>query len=126
MPLRQTKRTKRTIVMFSKSAHRCQIPTDEAITAMKDLSSNAYKLLIYYYSRNSGWMFEDEEIADSIGFSVKTLKILKKELVEKNYLLIEKGGAIDNYFVGRKVVNEWKNPDIELEENSQKMKDMLK
>ena len=46
----------------------------------------------------------------SIGITTKTLGIIKKELIDKGYLLIEKGKAIDNYFVGRKAVSEFKNP----------------
>ena len=99
--------------MHSQGAYRCRIPTDEAITAMKDLSSGAYKLLIYFYSRSTGWDFNDDEMADIIDVSLKRVKELKKELVDKGYLLIEKGPSIDNYFIGRQAVTAWMNPNIE-------------
>lgn len=86
------------------------IPTEELITAMNDLSTGAYKLLMYYYSRKTGWNFNDTEIAKTIGVSERTIKGLKKELIDNKYLYIAKG-AIDNYFIGRKAVQEWDNPE---------------
>ena len=99
--------------MHSNEAYRCRIPTTEALTAMKDLTSGAFKLLIYYYSKSTGWEFKDDEMADALDVSEKRLKELKKELVDKEYLLILKGVDIDNYFIGRKAVAGWKNPKQE-------------
>ena len=102
---------KRSIVMHSQHPYRCRIPTNEAIDAMKDLSSGAFKLLIYYYSKSTGWNFNDEEIASTLGISVRRLGELKKELTDKDYLLVENGRNIDNYFIGRQAVRQWKDPD---------------
>lgn len=93
------------------STHTCRIPTDEAITAMSDLSSGAYKLLIYYYSKSTGWEFQDEEIAKSLCVAVDTLRKLHKELTDKKYFLIIKG-KVDLYFIGRKAVLEWTDFDL--------------
>lgn len=102
----------RNIMSHTTSQFTCRIPTDEAMTAMKDLSSGAYKLLIYYYSKSTGWNFQDVEIANTVGVAVDTLRKLHKELKDKGYLLIEKGPTITNYFVGRKAVLEWTDPDL--------------
>lgn len=107
---------RRSIVMHSQAAYRCRIPTHEALTAMKDLSTGAFKLLIYYYSKSTGWNFDDKEIAEALEVTEKRVKELRKELVDKNYLLIEKGGHIDNYFIGRQAVMAWKNPDAKTVE----------
>ncbi len=101
----------RNIMTHTTSQYTCRIPTDEAITAMGDLSSGAYKLLIYYYSKSTGWHFKDEEIATTVGVAIDTLRKLHKELKDKKYLLIEKG-PITNYFVGRKAVLQWTDPDL--------------
>lgn len=97
--------------MHSQYPYRCRIPTNEAIDAMKDLSSGAFKLLIYYYSKSTGWNFNEIEIAEALGISVKRVGELKKELTDKDYLLIESGKNIDNYFIGRQAVRQWKDPD---------------
>ena len=97
--------------MHSSSPYRCRIPTHEAIDAMKDLSSGAFKLLIYYYSKSTGWNFRDEEIAETLGITVKRLGELRKELIDKDYLLVERGQNIDNYFIGRQAVRDWKDPN---------------
>ena len=102
----------RNIMSHTASQFTCRIPTDEAITAMKDLSSGAYKLLIYYYSKSTGWNFNDVEIAATVGVSVRRLQELHKELKDKGYLFIEKGPTITNYFVGRKAVLQWTDPDL--------------
>lgn len=107
---------RRSIVMHSQAAYRCRIPTHEALTAMKDLSTGAFKLLIYYYSKSTGWNFDDKEIAEALEVTEKRVKELRKELVDKDYLLIEKGGHIDNYFIGRQAVMAWKNPDAKTAE----------
>ena len=107
---------RRSIVMHSQAVYGCRIPTHEALTAMKDLSTGAFKLLIYYYSKSTGWNFDDKEIAETLEVTEKRVKELRKELVDKDYLLIEKGGHIDNYFIGRQAVMAWKNPDAKTAE----------
>lgn len=104
--------------MHSNGPYRCRIPTHEAIDAMKDLTSGAFKLLIYYYSKSTGWEFIDEEIAKALGVTGKRLKELKRELVNKDYLLVAKGADIDNYFIGRQAVRAWKDPDVEEEQSN--------
>jgi len=101
---------KRSIVMHAKAAYRCRIPSDEALSAMKDLSAGAFKLLVYYYSKSTGWEFIDKEIAEALDVTERRLAVLKKELTDKDYLLLLKGSDIDNYFIGRQAVQAWKNP----------------
>lgn len=43
-----------------------RMPQAEVTKALKELSSGAYRLLTYYYSRNDGWVFEDKNIADTL------------------------------------------------------------
>ena len=100
---------KRDIVMHSNDPYRCKAPTYEVLDAMTDLSANAFKLLMYYYSKSTGWHFEDEDIAKTLGVTVRVVKTLKKELIDKEYLLIAKGD-ITTYFVGKRAVREWKYP----------------
>lgn len=96
--------------MHSQGTYTCKAPTHEVVNAMKDLSAGAFKLLMYYYCRSTGWEFSDEEIASTLDITPKRLLELKKELIDNGYLLIEKGTNIDNYFIGRKAVRDWKNP----------------
>ena len=112
MTSRHTKPTNkehRSIIMHSKGSYKCQAPADEIRYAMKELSANAYKLLMFYYSVNTGWNFDDEQIAHTLGVSTKTMKTVRKELIDKKYLLIIRG-SIDNYFIGKRAVFEWENP----------------
>ena len=105
------------IAMHSQGTHTCRIPTEEALLAMKDLSSGAFKLLIYYYSKSTGWKFVDSQIAETLGVSEIVVKRLKKELSDKGYLYVEKGNSFNTYFIGRKAVLEWNNPDLVNESN---------
>ena len=106
---------KKDIVMHSNDPYKCKAPTYEVLESMKELSSNAFKLLMYYYSKSTGWKFEDRDIAHTIGVTERVVKTLKKELLEKEYLHIEKGKNTDMYFVGKKAVREWKYPADEDE-----------
>lgn len=105
------------IAMHSHGTFTCRIPTDEALLAMKDLSSGAFKLLIYYYSKSTGWKFVDSQIAETLGVTEVVVKRLKKELIDKGYLYVEKGTNFNTYFIGRKAVLEWNNPDVVSESN---------
>jgi len=87
-----------------------KIPQDEAITAIKDLTPKAYQLLIYYYSKNDGWNFEDKEIADTLDTTERMIKKYRKELIDKEYLWIMKG-ELSVYFVGRKAVYDFSKYD---------------
>ena len=100
--------------MHSQDPYKCKIPTYEALDAMKDLSAGAFKLLIYYYSRSTGWSFDDLDIANTLDVAPDTLRKLKKELIDKEYLLINKG-TTNVYFVGKRAVKEWKYPADEDE-----------
>jgi hypothetical protein len=86
-----------------------RIPQQEIIGAMKELSSGAYKLLMYYYSRRDGWEFIDENIANAIGTSPRQVKKFRKELIDTKYLLIQKG-SIDVYFIGKLSVEKFLSP----------------
>lgn len=92
------------------------LPVIETLAAIKDLTGEAFKLLILYYSKTTGDVIDDKEIAEALEVTEKRVKELRKELVDKDYLLIEKGGHIDNYFIGRQAVMAWKNPDAKTAE----------
>ena len=92
------------------------LPVIETLAAMKDLTGEAFKLLILYHSKITGDVIDDEEIAEALEVTEKRVKELRKELVDKDYLLIEKGGHIDNYFIDRQAVMAWKNPDAKTVE----------
>ena len=81
----KTKRKGKFMVLHSNNDYTCRAPTHEVLTAMTDLSSGAFKLLMYYYSKSSGWDFTEEGIAATLGTSTRTVGLLRKELVDKNY-----------------------------------------
>jgi hypothetical protein len=101
---------KRTLVQKSVVEHTqmTRIPTSDLQNGYKELTANAFKLLTYYYSKSDGWEFDDKEIARAFGLNGdRTIGTLRKELVDKGYLLFYKG-IVDNYFVGKKRVEEFK------------------
>jgi hypothetical protein len=100
------KHVKRSVIMHSKETYNTTIPSDELLVAMKELSNNELKLLLYYYSRKTGWVFHDDEVAKSIDVSVRTFRDLRNSLIKKQYLFIGKGDP-DIYFIGRKQVLDW-------------------
>ena len=85
-----------------------KIPQLEITEAMKVLSNGAYKLLMYYYSRRDGWRFSDKNIALTIDSSERQVKKFRKELIDNNYLLIQRG-EVDVYFVGKLAVDKFIN-----------------
>jgi hypothetical protein len=96
-----------------------KIPQAEIALMIKELSSGAKDLLMYYYSRNDGWIFVEKNIASYIGTSERQLKKFRKELVDNGYLFIQKG-QVDVYFIGKLAVHKFKNYDgvTELYEES--------
>ena len=94
------------ILKKSKGRYMAQIPQTEIIEAMSELSTGAYKLLMYYYSRNDGWVFVDDNIANAINSSPRQVKKFRKELIDRGYLLIQKG-QVDVYFIGRLAVKQF-------------------
>jgi helix-turn-helix protein len=102
---------KTTIIEKSRGKFMASIPTDEMIYAMKDLSPKAYQLLMYYYTKGNGWVFNDAEMADTLGIGERMLNEYRRELVSKKYLLIIKG-KVTLYFVGRSSVMDFESPDV--------------
>ena len=101
---------KRTIVQKSivETQKMTRIPNTDLESGYKDLSRNAFKLLTYYFSKGDGWKFSDNEIAETLRVkNTRTIAKARKELITKEYLLIYKG-TVDNYFVGKKKVFDFK------------------
>ena len=96
----------KSILKKSKGRYMASIPQVEITEAMRELSNGAYKLLMYYYSRNDGWVFVDDNIATAIRSSSRQVKKFRKELVDHGYLLIQKG-QVDVYFIGKLAVKQF-------------------
>ena len=109
---------RKAVLKKSKGKYMAQIPQKEIVEAMKELSANAYKLLMYYYSRRDGWRFDDENIANAIGTSARQVKKARRELISQGYLLIQKG-EVDVYFIGKKAVKQFKEGIIEDDETDE-------
>ncbi len=98
----------KSVLKKSETKYMAKIPQTEIIDAMKELSNGAYKLLMYYYSRRDGWRFNDVNIAKTINSSERQVKKFRKELVDNNYLLVQRG-QVDVYFIGKLAVNKFKH-----------------
>ncbi len=98
----------KSVLKKSETKYMAKIPQTEIVEAMKDLSNGAYKLLMYYYSRRDGWRFIDTNIATTIDSSERQVKKFRKELIDKQYLLVQKG-QVDVYFIGKLAVDKFKN-----------------
>jgi len=94
-----------------------RIPQKELKDAMGELSANAYKLLMYYYSCRDGWIFIDKNIAKTINTSERQVKKFRKELVDKKYLLLLKG-TVDVYFIGKLAVEKFEKGLVDIEEDT--------
>ena len=100
----------KSILKKSETKFMTRIPQAEIADMIKDLSHGAKDLLMYYYSRNDGWRFIDKNIAAYIGTSERQLKKFRKELIDKEYLFIQKG-EVDVYFIGKLAVSTFKGYD---------------
>jgi len=86
--------------------HMANIPVEDIEHGMKQLSSGAFQLLMYYYTKSDGWAFSEKKMCDDLGVKIRTLKEHIKELTDKKFILILKG-AVDVYFIGERAVNEY-------------------
>jgi len=103
----------RAYILENYGAKMATMPSDEVITAMKDLSNNGYKLLTYYYSKGDTWDWDSKHMCQELDVSSRTLVETTKELVDKEYLLIFKGtksNPMTNVFIGRDAVAARKAP----------------
>ena len=77
--------------------------------AYSELKTNAFKLLVYFYSKGDGWVFNKEVIARLLDIEIRTVQDRIKELESKGYLLQQRGkkGEISVYLVGKKLVGEY-------------------
>jgi phage pi2 protein 07 len=83
-----------------------KIPQIEISLMLKKLSNGARDLLLYYYSRNDNWKFNNKNIAEFINTSERQVKKFRRELINKNFLLIQKG-KIDVYIIGTLAVEKY-------------------
>ena len=98
---------KLTLMKHSKGKMMTHLPQDEAISAMRELSQGAYKLLVYHYSKLDGWIFNDKTIAEDINIpNERAVKKYRRELISKEYLAI-RGKNPEVYLVGRQAVRDF-------------------
>jgi len=100
---------KNTINTKSRRKYMAQIPSDELVLAQRDLSAKAFGLLMYYYSKGSNWEWIDDVISKDLDMTVRKVKEYRRELINKNYLLVF-SGPISNVFIGRQAVMDFKSP----------------
>jgi len=100
------------ILKKSKGRYMASIPQAEITKALQELSQGAFRLLTYYYSRNDGWRFDDNNIAKVLDTSPRMVKKYRKELIDTKYLLIQKG-EVDVYFIGQLAVKQFED-EVEL------------
>jgi len=93
--------------------YRMAIGVPEVLQAMEELTTNAFKLLIYFYTKDTGWTYNEEHVATSIGVNVRSVRRLKKELIDKEYLLIFEGER-DVYVLGLEQVNKQKGKPLHM------------
>ncbi len=103
---------KTTINTKSRRTYMTQIPSDELVTAQHDLTAKAFGLLMYYYSKGNNWDWRDDIISTDMNMTERKVKEYRKELVDKDYLLVVKG-RINNIFIGRQAVMDFKGPNDE-------------
>jgi len=83
------------------------IPNDQLVKAMK-LSSSAFKLLIYYFSKSGSWKFNDTTIIKECNLTERSMKDARRELINNDWLIIDKSGIIDIYILGLDIVDQYK------------------
>lgn len=96
----------KSILKKSKGKFMTSMPQAEVTAALQELSQGAYRLLTYYYSRNDGWKFNDDNMAKVLSTSRRMVKKYRKELIDTKYLLIQKG-QVNVYFIGRLAVSQF-------------------
>ena len=101
-----------TINTRSRRQYMASIPSDEIVTAAKDLTGKAYILLMYYYSKGDNWTWVDENMASDLGFTIRKIREYRNELIAKDYLLVFKG-TITNVIIGREAVMKFKGMNHE-------------
>ena len=86
--------------------HMTEIPNSDLTDGYRELSSNAFKVLTYFYSKGDGWVFDNKFIAHALDLKTRTISDLIRELEIKGYLLQQKGN-INVYIVGKLRVHEY-------------------
>lgn len=104
---RKKKYSGKAVIEKYQSGRFYRIPEQELLDAIKELTGNALKLFLYYFTKGSGWTFKDEEIAILLDVTEKTIAANRRELIDKKFLLIVEGKEIDNYFLGKTKVHKW-------------------
>lgn len=100
---KKTSIVKKTVV---DPASMTRIPNSDLAAGYLELSDTAFKLLIYFYSKGDGWVFDIAVMERIFDLTNRTVKERIKELKDKGFLLHSKGD-IDVYIVGKKLVGDY-------------------
>jgi hypothetical protein len=83
-----------------------RIPNSDLAAGYLELGPNAFKLMMYFYSKGDGWVFDIAHMEKVFNLSNRSVKEKIKELEDRGFLLHFKGD-IDVYIVGKKLVQEY-------------------
>jgi len=84
------------------------IPSEDILSGLKELSSGAFKLLIYYYGRDYRFDWSSTECVPELKLSSRQLKLYRNELMYSGYLLVISGDLLDMLYLGKATVCEFK------------------
>lgn len=83
-----------------------RIPAKEIVDANKKLTSKAFALLMYYYTKSENWQWDDKVTAHDLGLTTRKVREYRNELIKEGYLYIAKGNLVNNVFIGRQAVTD--------------------
>jgi len=110
----------KTIFKREAAKHMASIPQKEITSGLKELSSGAYRLLTYLYSRGDNWIFSEKNTAIALATSPRQVAKYRRELIELGYLHIERAETVDLFFVGKGAVSNHLNNKAPEEDSEDK------
>lgn len=105
---RKKTHNKVSVIHKTSSKISAKIATEDLNSAIEQLSPNALRLLMYYYSKGTGWRFDDEKITKKLGIKQRTLNSIRKELIDKGFIFIIHAEAANTYVLGKQTTHKFK------------------
>ena len=91
---------KDSIIIKDIESDRYNIPPNQIKLAM-DLSSPAFKLLIYMFSKAGSWEFREDIMISECKLTKRSYADARRELIQNQWLIEDRSGNIVTYIIGR-------------------------
>ncbi len=97
--------------------YQIEIPFKEVLEVNQSVGADGFMLYWFYHTKGQKWGWRNDQVAENLGWSERTVQRVKKKLIDAHWLYVWKNKGNTYTYVGRDRVKEGRE-DEEIEKSN--------